>query len=139
QPNWEDQCLAQSGIEKVFLTNDFDDPLVGFNTQRYIPCLRTDDLVFHLAKPEVRKRLATATNMEFTNTATLKDALGRLFTHFKKHDAKACAISLPPWFSPREPGLHEVRGPLHKILSNETLTFDEQARVSEFVFWSLTE
>ncbi len=139
EPDWEDQCLKQSGIEKVFLTNDFDDPLAGFNTQRYIPCLRTDDLVFHLAKPEVRKRLATATNIEFTNTATLKEALGRLFTHFKKHDAKACAISLPPWFSPREPGLHEVRGPLQKILSNETLTFDEQARLSEFVFWSLAE
>ena len=44
----------QSKLEQVFLTNDFDDPLEGFDTNRYIPCLRTDDLVFHLAKPEVR-------------------------------------------------------------------------------------
>ena len=43
--------LHRSNIEKVFLTNDFDDPLTGFNTQRYVPCLRTDDLVFHLDKP----------------------------------------------------------------------------------------
>jgi glucuronate isomerase len=123
----------------VFLTNDFDDPLTGFNTQRYIPCLRTDDLVFHLSKPETRKRLAKAANIEFTNAATLKDAIGRLFEHFTRHQAKACAISLPPWFSPRKPGLHEVRGPLQKVLGNETLTAEEQARVSEFVFWTLAE
>lgn len=139
EPDWEDQCLKQSGIEQVFLTNDFDDPLTGFNTQRYIPCLRTDDLVFHLSKPETRKRLAKATNIEFTNAATLKDAIGKLFEHFTKHQVKACAISLPPWFSPRKPGLHEVRAPLQKVLGNETLTVDEQARVSEFVFWTLAE
>ncbi len=139
EPDWEDQCLAQSGIEQVFLTNDFDDPLTGFNTERYIPCLRTDDLVFHLMKPEVRKRLATATGVEFSNTATLKDAIGKLFQHFVNHNVKACAISIPPWFSPRNPGLHEVRGPLQKILANDVLSFDEQARVSEFVFWTLAE
>lgn len=139
EPDWEDQCLAQSGIERVFLTNDFDDPLVGFDTARYIPCLRTDDLVFHLAKPEVRQRLAKATQIEFTNTATLKEAIGRLFAHFTAHGAKACAISLPPSFAPRPAGLHEVRGPLHKILGNEALTADESARVSEFVFWTLAE
>ena len=139
EPDWEDQCLQQSGIERVFLTNDFDDPLTGFNTERYIPCLRTDDLVFHLARPEVRKRLAAAANLEFGNTATLKDAIGKLFSHFVQHQAKACAISLPPWFSPRNPGLHEVRAPLQKILANDPLTFDEQARVSEFVFWTLAE
>ena len=36
----------------------------GFDTSRYVPCLRTDDLVFHLAKPAVRQRLAKATGIE---------------------------------------------------------------------------
>lgn len=139
EPDWEDQCLRQSGIERVFLTNDFDDPLAGFNAQRYIPCLRTDDLVFHLAKPEVRKRLAAATNVDVNSAASLRDAIGKLFAHFTRHGAKACAISLPPWFSPRNPELHEVRGPLMKTLAGDALTFDEQARVSEFVFWTLAE
>ncbi|HKD36765.1 MAG TPA: glucuronate isomerase, partial [Pirellulales bacterium] len=52
--DWADRVMKQSRIEAVFLTNDFDDPLEGFDTKRYVPCLRTDDLVFHLAKPEVR-------------------------------------------------------------------------------------
>ncbi len=45
--DWEDQVLQRSGVESIFLTNDFDDPLHGFDLKRYIPCLRTDDLVFH--------------------------------------------------------------------------------------------
>src|SRR5713226_3168607 len=56
-PDWEDQVLRRSHIEKVFLTNDFDDPLQGLNARRYVPCLRTDELVFRLNEPEVRRRL----------------------------------------------------------------------------------
>lgn len=139
EPDWEDQCLRASGIEKVFLTNEFDDPLHGFDTQRYIPCLRTDDLVFHLARPEVRQRLAKATGVEFGNSQTLKDAIGHLFPHFVAHNARACAISLPPSFTPIPVGLHEVRGPLQKLLANDPLTADEQTVVSRFVFWTLAE
>jgi glucuronate isomerase len=100
QPSWEDQVLRRSNLEKVFLTNDFDDPLTGFNTGRYVPCLRTDDLVFHLDKPEVRQRLAQATGIEVGTAAHLRQALEKLFTHFTKHGARACAISLPPDFVP---------------------------------------
>ncbi len=60
QPDWEDQVLAQSNIEQVFLTNDFDDPLEGFDLERYIPCLRTDDLVFHFVKETTRERFTKA-------------------------------------------------------------------------------
>ena len=47
QPDWEDQVLRKSHVERIFLTNDFDDPLDDFDTHRYVPCLRTDDLVFN--------------------------------------------------------------------------------------------
>jgi glucuronate isomerase len=101
QPDWENEVLRRSNIEKVFLTNDFDDPLEGFDTNRYVPCLRTDDLVFHLDKPEVRQRLAKATGIEFGDAASLRRAIGKLFEHFTRHGAKACATSLPPDFTPR--------------------------------------
>jgi glucuronate isomerase len=101
RPDWENEVLRRSNIEKVFLTNDFDDPLEGFDTSRYVPCLRTDDLVFHLDKPEVRQRLAKATGVEVGDAASLRRALGKLFEHFTRHGAKACAISLPPDFTPR--------------------------------------
>jgi glucuronate isomerase len=100
-PDWEEHVLRLSSLEKVFLTNDFDDPLEGFDTVRYIPCLRTDDLVFHLDNPSVRQRLARATGVEGHDDASLRRALGQLFEHFTRKGARACAISLPPDFTPR--------------------------------------
>lgn len=139
EPDWEDQCLKQSGIERVFLTNDFDDPLEGFDTQRYIPCLRTDDLVFHLGKPEVRNRLARATGIEFVGGTTLRRAIGSLFERFTSKGARACAISLPPSFSPAPVSINEVDPNLKGLLRGEELKCEEAATVSRFVFWTLAE
>jgi glucuronate isomerase len=121
-PDWPDQVLKKSRLEAVFLTNDFDDPLEGFDTRRYIPCLRTDDLVFHLAKSEVRERLEKATGIAVGNPSSIRKAIGRLFEHFTSHGARACAISLPPDFVPR------------KVAESEA----EQA-MPQFVFWTLAE
>src|ERR1019366_6734707 len=79
QPDWEEQVLRKSHVEKIFLTNDFDDPLEGFDTKRYVPCLRTDDLVFHLDKPAVRERLAKATGIEAGDAPHLEHAITKLF------------------------------------------------------------
>jgi glucuronate isomerase len=98
--DWEHEVLKRSKVEKVFLTNDFDDPLEGFDTNRYVPCLRTDDLVFKLHLPAVRERLAKATGIEVGEPNSLRKAIGKLFEHFTSRGARACAISLPPHFTP---------------------------------------
>jgi glucuronate isomerase len=104
RPDWEAEVFRRSNLETIFLTNNFDDPLEGFDTHKYVPCLRTDDLVFHLDKPEVRRRLAKATGVEAGDAASLRKAVGPLFERFTKRGAKACAISLPPDFNPRASG-----------------------------------
>lgn len=139
QPDWEQQVLKQSGLEQVFLTNDFDDPLEGFDTSLYIPCLRTDDLVFHLAKSETQERLSKATQMDIGCAATLKEAIGKLFTHFKSHGARACAISLPPDFSPIAVSASEADSVVKSLYAGEELTNEESKTVSQFVFWTLAE
>ena len=88
-PEWPQEVLRRSKIESVFLTNDFDDPLTGFDTKTYVPCLRTDDLVFNLHKPEVRERLERASKTPSLTTTSLRDALGRLFEHFVRHGAQS--------------------------------------------------
>ncbi|HVL15898.1 MAG TPA: amidohydrolase, partial [Gemmata sp.] len=100
QPDWEQQVREKTKLEKIFLTNEFDDPLEGFDTGVYVPCLRTDTLVFHLDKPDTRRRLAACTGVEVRDGATLRQALVKLFMHFTRRGAKACAISLPPNFYP---------------------------------------
>jgi glucuronate isomerase len=99
-PDWERQVRATTKLEQLFLTNEFDDPLEGFDTGVYVPCLRTDTLVFHLAKPDTRRRLAKATGVEVGDADSLRKAVWKLFAHFKAKGAKACAISLPPDFAP---------------------------------------
>src|SRR5262245_55466554 len=100
QPDWEQQVFAKSRLEKIFLTNEFDDPLKNFDTTKYVPCLRTDTLVFHMDKPETRRRIEVATGVHVRDAATLRKALVSTFMHFTRAGAKACAISLPPNFHP---------------------------------------
>ena len=135
QPDWDEQVLRTTNVERVFLTNDFDDPLTGFDTNRYVPCLRTDDLVFHLHRPAVKRRLKNTTNSEVNSASKLRAALALRFAHFIKHGAKACAISLPPSFTP-------VRVPeaeLDTYLQAPRPDASQTAAGSRAVFWILAE
>jgi len=135
--DWESQVLQQSGLEQVFLTNDFDDPLEGFDTSRYVPCLRTDDLVFHLTKAETRRRLAEATGIEAADAKSLETALGKLFEHFTGRGARACAISLPPDFEPVSVDASTADAVLGAIASGRELSREDAKIASQFVFWTL--
>lgn len=136
---WDEHVWKKSGLEAVFLTNDFDDPLEGWDTSRYVPCLRTDDLVLKLHEPRTRERLAQATQLEAGDTASLRKALGVLFDRFVGKNARACAISLPPDFVPRRPGPQRASTPLRRALNGLELRREEHAEVRQTVFWMLAE
>jgi glucuronate isomerase len=131
QADWEEQVLRKSNIEQVFLTNDFDDPLTGFDTNRYVPCLRTDDLVFKIDQPAVHQRLAKATGVEVGDAMSLRRAMTALFEHFTRKGAKACAISLPPSFSPAHVSVDELNRALRPG--------GDAAMRARGVFWDLAE
>ncbi len=139
QPDWEERVLRHSRLEQVFLTNDFDDSLQGFDTNRYIPCLRTDDLVFHLRRDDVRQRLGRGTGIDVGDAASLVLAISRLFQHFKNKGARACAISLPPSFTPTKVETSAVDPLLHRLASSGELTEAEFDVISRYVFWTLAE
>lgn len=138
QPDWEEQVLRRSHVEKIFLTNDFDDPLTGFDTRRYVPCLRTDDLVFHLDKPATRERLAKATGIDAIDDRQLRDAVGKLFQHFTNKGAKACAISLPPDFEPRPVSSYDLGLALGELVTGSEDVGAKRTCASG-VFWMLAE
>jgi glucuronate isomerase len=140
QPDWPQQVLERSKLEAVFLTNDFDDALAGFDTDVYVPCLRTDDLVFHLAKPEVRRRLTVCTGVVPGDAQALKKAIAALFTHFKGRGARACAVSLPPDFAPRKVSPARANTALAAINAEEEFAPDSHKKaLSHYVFWTLAE
>lgn len=140
ESNWAQQVLDRSKLEAVYLTNDFDDPLAGFDTHRYVPCLRTDDLVFHLAKSAVQERLQKATGLAVKSAATLRDAIGKLFAHFTKNNARACAISLPPDFAPTKVSTTQAQAAWEAVARDGEQTDAARRReLSHFVFWTLAE
>ncbi len=139
-PDWEQQVLAASKLEAVFLTNDFDDELSGFDTCRYVPCLRTDELVFHFAKSTVRERLATCSGVSVQSLADLKRAVTQRFQHFKSKGVRACAISLPPFFTPTEISDATAEAALTRVMqSNEQASADDRTTLGYWIFWQLAK
>lgn len=140
QPNWEDEVLKLSKLESVFLTNDFDDSLEGFDTSRYIPCLRTDELVFHFGKQAVRERLEKCSGVSVSSIGDFSAAIQQRFKHFTSKQVRACAISLPPFFAPEPVSDAIAEAALQKTLA-EGEQADEGTRrtLSNWVFWKLAE
>ncbi len=138
---WPQMVLDQSNVEAVFLTNDFDDELSGFDSDTYIPCLRTDDLVFHLAKEQTRQRLAVCSGIELDGSlSSLRESLGQRFEHFVGNGARACAISLPPSFEPKPVSDGRAATALDEVLRKGPLADpSHQAAISRRVFWTLAE
>ena len=135
QPDWEQQVFARTRLEAIFLTNEFDDPLEGFDTARYVPCLRTDTLVFKLHEAATKARLARVTGMEVGDARSVRSAIRKLFERFTAKNAKACAISLPPTFSP----MAVSDADLDAALAAPNPTDAQQVAMSQAVFWMLAE
>jgi glucuronate isomerase len=136
---WDREVWQTSRLEAVFLTNEFDDPLEGWDTAAYVPCLRTDDLVLKLHDPKTIDRLRAASAIDVQDWATLKKAIGVLFERFVKHGARASAISLPPDFVPRRASPRRAVTPIRKAIHGLDLRPDEQEEVRTAIFWMLAE
>jgi glucuronate isomerase len=136
---WDREVWDRTRLDAVFLTNDFDDPLDGWDTSKYVPCLRTDDLVLKLHEPRTVERLRAATGVDVGDYATLREAIGRLFERFTAKGAAACAISLPPDFVPHRATPRRAVTPVRRALHQLDLRPDEHAEVRRVVFWTLSE
>lgn len=136
---WEKEVWSKTRLEAVFLTNDFDDPLEGWDTSKFVPCLRTDDLVLKLHEPRTRDRLMVATGMAVGDLSSLRQAIGVLFERFVAKGARACAISLPPDFAPRAGAVKRGVTPVRRALTGMDLRPDEHDEIRRIVFWILAE
>lgn len=136
---WDREVWTKTHLEAVFLTNDFDDPLNGWDTTKYVPCLRTDDLVLKLHEPSTLARLRAATGVDVGDLATLRQAIGVLFERFTARGARACAISLPPDFAPRAAAPKRAVTPVRRALHQMELRPEEHDEIRRTVFWTLAE
>ena len=128
-----------SGLETVFLTNDFDDPLEGWDTTAYVPCLRTDDLVLKLHDP----RTTSGCGRHSTWTSMISRACARRSAGCSsgswRRGARAVAVSLPPDFAPRAASHRRAATPIRKAIHGMELRGDEIEEVRSSVFWIVAE
>ena len=134
---WMAEVLRRGNIEKVFLTNSFDEDLGGFDRSTLIPCLRCDDLVFTLTRPETLERLAKKTGVTVTNVASLRKAVAAVFDYFVGHDARSAAISLTPEFVCIPITDTEAESLLAKALGGNELSDSETTQLRSFVLYTL--
>ena len=134
QPERYREVLARSNLEKVFLTNAFDEDLDPVDREVFVPCLRTDDLVFGLAEASVRRRLAAKTGIEVGSADDLRDAVRWLMRYFAQHGASAAAVSLPPDFVPAEPDEAEADAAIAAVARGKEVSEDDLRNLSVFVF-----
>jgi glucuronate isomerase len=137
--DWDREVWSRSNLEAVFLTNEFDDPLEGWDTAKYVPCLRTDDLVLKLHERNTVERLRRFTSIDVQDVPTLQRAIGVLFERFVGRGARACAISLPPDFAPQPASPKRAATPLRRALNQMDLRTDEHTEIRRLVFWTLAE
>jgi glucuronate isomerase len=62
-----------------------------------------------------------------------------LFDRFVARGARACAISLPPDFTPSSVGAAQIKPVLKVAASTRELSADERRALCNFVFWTLAE
>lgn len=136
---WDEQVWKTTGLEAVFLTNEFDDALQGWDTRRYVPCLRTDDLVLKLHVPSTVERLRRCTEIDVQDLASLRQAICQLFERFTSKGARACAISLPPDFQPRKGTPRRAVTPVRRAIQGLDLRSDEHEEIRATIFWMLAE
>jgi glucuronate isomerase len=145
-PDWEERVLHLANIDKIFITRRFNDPLEGFDTTRYIPCLQLDELVFQLHDPGTRRLVEAITGIAPGDAAAVRRAAAALVQHFTNHGARVCCVAVPPDFAPGPIPQADLTAALAELSRQDSQdawegTAAGRARriVAKGVFWILVE
>lgn len=133
------EVLDASSIERIFLTNSFDEDLSRVDTDIFVPSLRADNLVFELEDPDVRGKLEEVSDTEIKDSNSLKAALHTVFEYFITRGAKSAAISLPPHCETVVVEDAELERVVDKVLSGQELDAAESQKLQSGVFFMLAE
>jgi len=76
RPEWREELIAQSGIVRIFLTNQYNDDLEGLDTSFYSPCLRTEPFTIWMDRVEEREGISAFLGRPLRST---KDFIAETF------------------------------------------------------------
>ncbi|MBS3761804.1 MAG: glucuronate isomerase [Planctomycetes bacterium] len=139
EPGRAREILDASSIEKVFLTNQFDDDLDRIDQDMFVPSLRADTLVFEFRNAEVRESLCKISDTDIGDSASLRQALESIVDRFRKNGAASVALSLPPLFEVYPVVESDMDTAVGKAAQGKPLSASETATLQCGILFDLAE
>ncbi len=120
-----ESVIEKSRLKRVYLTNQFDEKLEGFDSDFYRPCLRIDPFSYFVERDNALKRMSERTGVSINDSESFKEALDKTFSYFKEKNFAYVSVSswpntvIAPIKKAREDAI------IKKVLSGEKLTDPE--------------
>ncbi|MHB0857320.1 MAG: hypothetical protein ACYC5M_07090 [Anaerolineae bacterium] len=115
--DWRDELIAQANIERVFLTNQYNDDLEGLDNTLYTPCMRVEPFVLWMDDEAERERIGDFLGCPVLGIADVRAAIDMAFAKFVAHGMGYAAMSIPTnlqtYYVPDE----DAERVLHKMLA----------------------
>jgi glucuronate isomerase len=124
--SWGDELIAQSNIERVFLTNQYSDDLEGLDTSFFSPCLRTEPFVVFMDRPAERGALGAFLGHPLRTLSDLVAAIDKSFAKFVAHGMGYAAMSIPVGFKTYAVSDVDAQRLLDKMIEGTALSPDER-------------
>jgi len=137
RPGRAREIMDRSCIDKVFLTNNFDEDLGAVDRTLFVPSLRADALVFKFHDRDVRDALERTIGAVPATAADLKRALATLAERFRKGGARSLAISLPPHFVAAPVADGQLSKAMRKAVRGQGLAANEARALQSGVLFAL--
>jgi glucuronate isomerase len=94
RPEWRDRLIELASLQRIFLTNQYDDDLEGLDTGFYTPCLRTEPFILWNG-PAEREGLGQFLGRPLARVADFAQAIDKAFAKFVAQGMGYAAMSIP--------------------------------------------
>ena len=133
------EIMQKAAVEKAFVVSSFWDDLSEMDQVVFSPVLNANDLVFGLAKPEVRKSLKKNSKLSVSDSTALRDAVDEVLKRFQQHGCAGVCLELPPHFKVFPVVENDFDTAIEKSNSKKPLSAGETANLHCGILFAVAE
>ena len=134
-----EKLIEKSKLKRIYLTNQFNEKLDGFDNSFYRPCLRIDPFSYFADRGPALKEMAESTNIPIKDSSSFNKALNRIFAYFKENNFAYASVSSWPNTKIYPVGKTREDAIIKKIMTGERLSDHEHEDHVAYTFLLVTE
>ncbi len=129
-----ESVVEKSKLKRVYLTNQYNEKLEGFDTSFYRPCLRIDPFSYFVEKGNPLQEISKITGKKIEDAKSFDEALDALFKYFS--DKNFAYASVSSWPNTDIHPVDNIRenAIIKKILKGEKLSAEEHEDHVSYTF-----